>query len=70
MTSYQAAGAIREGRLVSLLRGHSPNPLPVHLVHIGPPLAPLKMRLFLDFAGPRLKADLADITSAVSTFRR
>ena len=63
LTSYQAAGAIREGRLVRLLRGHDPEPLPVHLVHTGPPLAPLKMRAFLDFASPRLKASLADITN-------
>jgi DNA-binding transcriptional LysR family regulator len=63
LTSYQAAGAIREGRLISLLRGHSPEPLPVHLVHTGQPLLPLKMRAFLDFAGPRLKADLADIAN-------
>jgi DNA-binding transcriptional LysR family regulator len=63
LTSYQAAGAIREGRLVSLLRGHNPEPLPVHLVHTGPPLVRLKMRAFLDFAGPRLKAGLADIAN-------
>jgi len=61
LTSYQAAGAIREGRLVSLLRGYGPEPLPVHLVHTGPPLVPLKMRAFLDFASRRLKASLADI---------
>ncbi|WP_024520752.1 LysR family transcriptional regulator [Bradyrhizobium sp. Tv2a-2] len=61
LTSYQAAGAIREGRLVSLLRRHSPEPIPVHLVHTGPALVPLKIRAFLDFAGPRLKAGLADI---------
>jgi DNA-binding transcriptional LysR family regulator len=63
LTSYQAAGAIREGRLVSLLREHSPEPLPVHLVHAGAPLEPLKVRAFLDFAGPRLKAGLADIAN-------
>ena len=63
LTSYQAAGAIRDGRLVSLLRGYGPEPLPVHLVHTGPPLVPLKMRAFLDFAGPRLKAGLADIAN-------
>ena len=61
LTSYQAAGAIRDGRLVSLLRRYGPEPLPVHLVHTGPPLVPLKMRAFLDFASPRLKASLADI---------
>ena len=63
LTSYQAAGAIRDGRLVSLLHGYGPEPLPVHLVHTGPPLLPLKMRAFLDFAGPRLKASLADIAN-------
>jgi DNA-binding transcriptional LysR family regulator len=61
LTSYQAAKAIRDGRLVSLLRGYAPEPLPVHLVHTGPQLLPLKMRTFIDFAGPRLKSDLADI---------
>ncbi|MBV9288767.1 MAG: LysR family transcriptional regulator, partial [Hyphomicrobiales bacterium] len=63
LTSYQAAGAIRAGRLIPLLRGYAPEPLPVHLVHTGPPLAPLKMRAFLDFAGPRLRASLADIAN-------
>ena len=63
LTSYQAAGAIRAGRLISLLRGYAPEPLPVHLVHTGPPMVPLKMRAFLDFAGPRLRASLADIAS-------
>jgi DNA-binding transcriptional LysR family regulator len=55
LTSYQAAEAIREGRLVSVLHGHDPEPLPIHLVHTGPPLVPLKLRAFLDFASPRLK---------------
>jgi DNA-binding transcriptional LysR family regulator len=63
LTSYQAARAIRDGKLVSLLRGYAPESIPVHLVHTGPPLLPLKMRAFLDFAGPRLKADLANIAN-------
>jgi DNA-binding transcriptional LysR family regulator len=63
LTSYQAARAIREGRLISLLRGYAPESLPVHLVHTGPPLVPRKMRAFLDFADPRLKANLADIAN-------
>jgi hypothetical protein len=37
--------------------------IPVHLVHTGPPLLPLKLRAFLDFAAPRLKANLADIAN-------
>ena len=63
LTSYQAARAIRDGKLVSLLRGYAPQSIPVHLVHTAPPLLPLKMRAFLDFAGPRLKADLANIAN-------
>ena len=63
LTSYQAARSIREGQLISLLRGYAPEPLPVHLVHTGPPLLPLKMRAFLDFASPRLKAGLAAIAN-------
>jgi DNA-binding transcriptional LysR family regulator len=63
LTSYQSARSIREGKLISLLRGYAPEPLPVHLVHTGPPLVPLKMRAFLDFASPRLKAGLAAIAN-------
>ncbi len=59
MTSYQAAAAIREGRLVSLLRNYEPEPIPVHLIYTGSPLLPLKLRVFLDFAAPRLKQTLA-----------
>lgn len=59
MASYQAAAALREGRLVTLLRDYVPEPIPVHLVHTAPPMLPLKLRAFLDFASPRLKAALA-----------
>lgn len=58
MTSYQAAAALREGQLVEILKPFVGNPIPVHLVHTGPPLVPLKLRAFLDFAAPRLRASL------------
>lgn len=61
MTSYQAAAAIRDGRLATILRSYVPDPIPVHLVHTGQPLLPLKLRAFLDFAAPRLKAALATL---------
>lgn len=61
MMSYQAAPAIRDGRLVTILDDYAPEPIPVHLVHTGPPLLPLKLRAFLDFAAPRLKAALAGL---------
>ena len=55
MMSYQAATALREGKLVRLLHAYEPEAIPVHLVHTGPSLVPLKLRVFLDFAGPGLK---------------
>lgn len=58
--SYQVASALEEGRLVSVLEAFRTDPLPVHLIHTGQPVQPLKMRAFLDFAAPRLCAALAD----------
>lgn len=57
--SYQAADAIRRKRLAVVLRRHMPDPAPLSLVYgSGRPL-PLKLRAFLDFAAPRLKARMA-----------
>jgi DNA-binding transcriptional LysR family regulator len=58
LTSYQAANALREKRLVAVLRDVIPATIPVHLVHASQALVPLKLRAFLDFARPRLKARL------------
>jgi DNA-binding transcriptional LysR family regulator len=57
--SYQAAGALRAGTLARVLRRFEPEPSPVSLVHAGQGRLPLKLRAFLDFAAPRLKARLA-----------
>jgi DNA-binding transcriptional LysR family regulator len=57
--SYHVAAAIREGKLVVLLQDFEPPPLPVNIVYLGGGLLPLKVRAFLDFAAPRLKARLA-----------
>lgn len=56
--SYQVADALNTGALRLILREAEPDPLPVHLVHAGHALVPLKLRAFLDFATPRLKAVL------------
>jgi DNA-binding transcriptional LysR family regulator len=61
LTSYQAAGAVQAGKLVPILRGFVPEPMPIHLVHPGQAMIPLKLRAFLDFARPRLKARLAQL---------
>jgi DNA-binding transcriptional LysR family regulator len=57
--SYQAARAIAAGQLVPVLEAFQTPPRPVHLVHGGQSILPLKLRAFLDFAAPRLKARLA-----------
>jgi DNA-binding transcriptional LysR family regulator len=52
--SYQAAAWIDDGQLVNVLDDYHPEPIPVHLIHTGQALLPLKLRAFLDFATPRL----------------
>jgi DNA-binding transcriptional LysR family regulator len=55
--SYQAAGAVRMGTLAIVLQDFEPAPWPVSLVYpASGRLLPLKLRAFLDFASPRLKA--------------
>jgi DNA-binding transcriptional LysR family regulator len=56
--SYHVASAVKDGRLSLLLEEFEPPPLPVNLVYLGGGLLPLKVRAFLDFATPRLKARL------------
>jgi DNA-binding transcriptional LysR family regulator len=56
--SYQVAAAVRAGKLVLVLRDYEPEPSPVNLVYRSQPLMPLKLRAFIDFAAPRLKAAL------------
>jgi len=56
--SYQIAGALRAGTLAIALEEFEPEPWPVSLVHAGSGLLPLKLRAFIDFAAPRLKASL------------
>lgn len=56
---YQVAAALHRGALVPLLQAHEPPALPISLVHASQGRAPLKVRAFLDWIGPRLKARLA-----------
>jgi len=55
---YQVSEAVLAGRLRLLLRKFEPPPLPVHLVSPDARLMPLKLKAFLEFVGPRLKARL------------
>ena len=55
----QIASAIRAGLLAVALQEFEPAPWPVSLVYAGQGLLPLKLRAFLDFAAPRLKARIS-----------
>ncbi len=56
--SYQIAEPLRAGTLALALEQFEPPPAPVSLVYAGHGFLPQKLRVFLDFAAPRLKAGL------------
>ena len=61
---YQAAPAIAEGLLTIVLEPWEIVSLPCHLVHAARGQLPLKMRSFLDFAAPRLRAALTALSAS------
>ena len=65
--SYQAADAIRDNALSVVLDSFESAPQPIHLVHRGQVPLPLKLRAFLDFATPRLRARALHHHADVST---
>ncbi|MGL5114355.1 MAG: LysR substrate-binding domain-containing protein, partial [Beijerinckiaceae bacterium] len=56
--SYQIEDALKSGALVSILQDFAPTAYDINLVYADQPILPQKLRAFLDFAGPRLKARL------------
>lgn len=64
-TSYQVAPAIRAGQLKPVLRKFEYQPVPVSLVYPSRRLIPLKLRAFLDFAAPRLKQRLEEVSKTI-----
>jgi DNA-binding transcriptional LysR family regulator len=57
--SYQVAQAVLDGRIQIVLAEYETAPAPVSLIHGPQGLTPLKVRMALDFAAPRLRARLA-----------
>jgi DNA-binding transcriptional LysR family regulator len=57
--SYQVENPVRSGKLDVVLRDFEPPAWPVSLVFPGQRLLPQKLRAFLDFAAPRLRAALS-----------
>src|SRR5262249_4031763 len=63
--SYYVADEIRSGELTPLLQDYQPPPLPVSFVYSPNRFMPVKLRAFLDFALPRLRARLGDLPKRV-----
>lgn len=61
MLDYQIAIQRREGALNLVLESFSSPPKPVHLIYEAGRHLPLKIRTFLDYAGPRLKKSIRAI---------
>lgn len=58
VVSYQAAESIKSKALAIALQSFEPPPVPVSIVYTGEPPLAAKLRAFLHFATPRLKARL------------
>jgi DNA-binding transcriptional LysR family regulator len=56
LVSYQVAEAVARGALRIILEQYEREPAPISILHAGRGALPLKMRSFLDFAAPRLRA--------------
>jgi DNA-binding transcriptional LysR family regulator len=63
--SYQAAHPVSDGKIEIVLADYEPPPAPINLIHAGQDLTPLKVRMLLDFAAPRLRARLAQSSLAL-----
>jgi DNA-binding transcriptional LysR family regulator len=59
--SYQVAQYLRDGSLKLLLEAHEHPPLPVHIITPHGRLAVPRVRAFVDFAVPRLRAQFAQV---------
>jgi DNA-binding transcriptional LysR family regulator len=60
--SYMVADKIRDGQLAPVLEEFSPSPAPVNIVYPQSRLVSPKLRAFVDFAAPRLRATLHSLT--------
>ena len=58
--SYQVEEQLRQGSLEAVLEAFAPAPLPVSLAYAEGGLRSLKVRAFLDWTTPRLRARLAE----------
>jgi DNA-binding transcriptional LysR family regulator len=64
VASYQAEAAVRAEQLLPVLRDFESAATAVHLVHPSNRRVPLKLRVFLDYAAPRLQERLQGVAQA------
>ncbi|HEY5795685.1 MAG TPA: substrate binding domain-containing protein, partial [Bosea sp. (in: a-proteobacteria)] len=62
--TYHVAEAVRSGELVPLLQEFQPPPQPISFVYPPNRFMPAKLRAFLDFTVPRLRARLLESPDA------
>lgn len=62
--SYMVAEAVAAGTLVPILDAFTPSAVPVHLVYPQTTIVAPKVRAFVDFAAPRLKKRLEELSVA------
>jgi DNA-binding transcriptional LysR family regulator len=67
--SYQVAHAVAAGKLELVLQDYEADPIPVHLVHAGQAILPLKLCRFTEFAASRLRKSLATDLAKLSAPR-
>lgn len=67
--SYHVAEYVRDGRLRVVLADAEPPPLPVHLLALPGRMSVPKVRAFVDFAAPRLRAIFARLAAEAGTLR-
>jgi len=64
--SYHVAEGIKAGELTPLLQDFQPPPWPISFVYSPNRYMPVKLRAFLDFALPRLRARLGDLPKGIA----
>jgi DNA-binding transcriptional LysR family regulator len=57
--SYQVTNSVAAGALRTVLDEYRQAPIPINLVYTAARFQPVKLRAFLDFASPRLKAQVS-----------
>jgi DNA-binding transcriptional LysR family regulator len=65
--SYHVAQYVKDGRLKIVLADAEPSPLPVSLLTPQGRISVPKVRAFVDFATPRLRAEFAGMAAGANT---